>query len=149
MPYRLEPTHAGEQDAQATITRYVAEKRAAMEAQAALWAEDRLLIDEIETLARGIIRHYLLWEARQRGPFSMENLEFVTLEQEFAVPIWNPETYAIHPTAFFEGKWDGLVRRRDNGDLYIWEMKTTRSIPGRVAMLLNDDQATEYMNAAR
>jgi CRISPR/Cas system-associated exonuclease Cas4 (RecB family) len=147
--YALERYYAGETDAQATITAYVAEKRATMESQATLWAEDLMQIDEIETLARGIIRHYLLWEARQKGPFSMENLEFLTLEQEFGVPIWNPETDETHPHAYFEGKWDGLVRRRDTGDLYIWEMKTTRSIPGRVAMLVNDDQATEYMNAAR
>lgn len=112
-------------------------------------AVDEQVFREQEELSIGIMEHYARWEKRQKGPFSLNNLEFVTLEQEFLVPIIHPSSGAVANWAVFGGKWDGLVRRKDTGGVYIWELKTTKSILHRARMLANDMQCTWYMNAAR
>ena len=116
---------------------------------ASLIASDLSKLEEQRELALGMLQHYQLWEKRQRGPFSMNNLEFLTIEQEFAVPIVNPVTGVYSTKACFSGKWDGLVRRIDNGDVFIWELKTTKSIGHRAKMLSNDIQCSMYLNAAK
>jgi len=147
--FTLERYYACETDWEQTIVKFVEEETALIKQNGVIWEQERDMIDEQVEMAYGIVRHYLAWENRQTGPFSLKNLEFITLEQEFACPIWNPSTGEILTSAYFAGKWDGLVRRKDNGDIYIWELKTSRSIPQRAALLPNDDQATEYLNAAR
>lgn len=147
--YTLERYYAGETNWEEIIVRFVDDETKLIKQSGAIWEQEQGMINEQTEMAFGMIKHYLAWEARQSGPFTLRNLEFITLEQEFACPIWNPFTGEIMPDAFFAGKWDGLVRRRDNGDIYIWELKTSRSIPQRAALLPNDDQATEYLNAAK
>jgi len=116
---------------------------------ASLVADDLRMLEEQRELALGMLEHLAAWEKRQRGPFSLANLEFLTLEQDFKVPIVHPLTGEVNLLACFAGRWDGLVRRRDNGDVYIWELKTTKSIGHRAKMLSNDIQCSYYLNAAR
>lgn len=113
----------------------------------------RMMPDEIEELKnellliKGMLEHYALWENRNVGPFALRNLEFLSVEQEFNVPIVHPATGEVHKRARYAGKWDELVRRRDNGDVYVWEIKTTSRPEQRAKMLLNDPQCTHYLNA--
>lgn len=116
---------------------------------ASLIAGDLSMMEEQRQLAMGMLEHYARWEKRQRGPFSQSNLEFISAEQEFLVPIVHPVTGEVATWANFGGKWDGLVRRRDTGEVFIWELKTTKSITHRAKMLANDIQCSFYINAAR
>jgi hypothetical protein len=79
----------------------------------------------------------------------MSNLEFITVEQSFQVPILHPETGEPIDWGFFAGRWDGLVRRKDNGWLFNWELKTARSPEQRISTLDNDLQCSYYQLIGR
>lgn len=132
-----------------TLPEFVEKETELIRASAGLWDQDREMIEEQTAMAEGMMQHYLQWEPRQKGPFAMSNLEWLTVEQKFRVPLIHPITLRKHPRAFFAGKIDGLVRRNDNGDVYIIEWKTAKSIPQRARTLPNDEQATAYLNAMR
>lgn len=134
---------------QETLPPFVEQETELIRASVGLWEQDREMIAEQVRMAEGILTHYFMWEPRQKGPFAMSNLEWLTVEQNFKVPLVHPATLRKHPRAFFAGKIDGLVRRKDNGDLYIIEWKTSKAIPNRARTLPNDEQATAYLNAMR
>lgn len=124
-----------------------------------LWAEIEPQVAEQMELVRGMMDHYYEWEDNQKGPFSYRNLEVITMEQAFRVPILHHATKPAdfgsiekwHPfdKAVFAGRLDGIVRRRDTGQVYIREDKTTRAIPSRVRLLANEYQPTGYSYAFR
>lgn len=124
-----------------------------------LWAEIEPQVTEQMELVRGMMDHYYEWEDNQKGPFSYRNLEVLSMEQAFRVPILHHATAVAdfgdiskwHPfdKAVFAGRLDGLVRRKDTGQVYIREDKTTRAIPSRVRLLANEYQPTAYSYAVR
>jgi hypothetical protein len=123
---------------------FVQEETTEMQKRLQLWDEEKRMIQENTDLADGMLEHYFAWERRQQGPYSMKNLEFVTLEQNFQIPIMAPDTGRPVDWAFFAGRWDGLIRRKDNGWLFNWELKTARSPDQRAETLKNDLQCTYY-----
>lgn len=108
-----------------------------------LWDSEKGTFAEQIQLIRDLIAHYSLWISQDTKAYSDKNLEFISLEEEFQIPI--PRM----PYATFGGRLDGLVRHKVTGDYWIWETKTARSIPELINTLANDEQSGLYMYAAR
>lgn len=117
-----------------------------------MWpSEQEELAGQIKLLD-GILAHYMLWVKGARHSkmkYGDHNLEFISLETEFQTPLRTPITNRVSPKVFLEGRFDGLVRHKPTNELWIWEMKTTRSIPEFEQTLANDDQAGIYILAAQ
>lgn len=109
---------------------------------------DRELMDREFELAIGILSHYVLWQAHDNSITSDQNFEFIQLESLFKVPLRTPKG---KPSAkmLSAGRFDGIVKRLDNGKLYLWENKTTRSISERLKMLELEEQTDTYLLAAQ
>lgn len=155
--HALERWYAGAASFEDSIGSFLAAEVTKISSYAAIWEEEGRMFAEQSDLALAMLRHRRLWEDRMSGankhtltyPFALSNLEFISLEQSFKVPVRNPATGRVSKKIFFAGKLDGIVRRRDTGDLWIWEEKTARSVEQRIRMLDNDPQATAYLWALR
>lgn len=100
---------------------------------------------ESETLAINLVDNYIRWQRTDRTWLADRNFEFIAPEQEFKVLLWQTTRARV----WLVGRFDGIVRRRDNGLLYLWEIKTTRSIAEREKQLDFDEQTSAYLYAAR
>lgn len=105
------------------------------------------LRDQVK-LVRGMLNHYVLWASRYAGAMRDQELEFVYVEKEFRVPLRHPDG-AVSPNIVFAGRFDGIARHLPTGKLWLWEMKTCRSIPERYDQLVMDEQASGYCIAAQ
>lgn len=117
----------------------------------ALWPQEEEKIQEQIDLLVGMIQHYGLWiesEAQLPSKWADSNLDFIALETEFSVPIRTPSGRAS-PRVFLAGRMDGVVRLKDDGSVWLWEVKTSVSIQGLKDSLANDPQAGAYILAAR
>jgi hypothetical protein len=102
-------------------------------------------------LAEDMVYNYSLWCAERDAegmPFADNNLEFISMEQTWEMPAITPGGRGS-PRVFFEGRFDGLVRRKDTDDLWLFETKTSANPKGLIRSLLNDNQATMYIMAAQ
>lgn len=114
------------------------------------WTRYTEMFDEQVDLIYGMMDHYALWvegKLHNNMPFGDLNLEFIEMETSFVVPFY---TYSGRqsPRVQFGGRFDGIVRRKDDGSLWLWETKTARSIPELQRTLDNDEQAGAYIYAA-
>jgi len=111
--------------------------------------EAEQMADNLE-LSFAMMKHYHQWVRRfnHAGPWSDDNLEFISMETEFKVPFqnmlghWSKDWY-------FAGRFDGIVKNIKTGEHWIWESKTTRSTKELANSLWNDNQANAYMIAAQ
>jgi hypothetical protein len=131
------------------LDRFIDKEVEAMAEAGELWDKEQEVLTEQIELLRGMLAHYELWAPRQEGHFSDANLNFISLETEFSVPLRNPLSGRASPRVFLEGRFDGLVQRRDNGTFWLWETKTARSIDMLAESLFNDFQAGAYLIAAQ
>lgn len=102
-------------------------------------------------LAEDMIYNYNLWlkERDYEGvPYADSNLEFISMEQTWEIPAITPSGRGS-PRVYFAGRFDGLVRRKDTGELWLFETKTSQNPKGLIRSLQNDNQATMYVMAAR
>lgn len=126
-------------------------EREKMEAAGTLWDEEKEMLDEQSQFARGLIDHYFVW-VNSKGHNASEwgdmNLEYLDMETNFVVPLLTEEN---NPSNRVElgGRFDGIVRRRDDGSLWLFETKTTRSIAELQKTLAWDEQAGGYIYAAQ
>jgi hypothetical protein len=127
------------------------EHRKEVDAQVgSLWKTESAYIDELFGQSLGLAEHYVLWANNSDVD---KHLTFITLEQEFRIPIRAFD--AKHPNgflsrrAFLAGRFDGVVRDERDGTLWLWEIKTARSIEERVRWLPLDEQANIYCLAAQ
>lgn len=112
-----------------------------------LWPQE---IDEIRNVvveAKQILEHYRIWARAYRGPFNDDEFDFISHERVFCVPFMRPDGTA-DPDMLQEGRFDGLVRRKSDGTVWLWEVKTARSIKERIQMLPYEMQASAYCRAA-
>ena len=119
-----------------------------MEENGTLWPSEESTFEEQELLIRGLLWHYKLWVDQDEKKYSDSNLDFIELETEFEVPLPTLSGRAAKRMTF-GGRFDGLVRHKDTGDLWIYEAKTTRSIEELVRSLSNDEQCVAYLYAAK
>jgi len=113
------------------------------------WPQELEMIREQTDLIRGMLEHYYTWIRKQKNkPFSDDNLRFVSLETEFNVPLRTPSGRAS-PKVALEGRFDGVVQRIAEGDWWLWETKTAKTIEGLTNTLDNDSQCGAYLLAAQ
>ena len=131
-----------------SITAFLKLEHETMEQNGTLWPEEEMSFADQELLIRGLLWHYKLWVDQDKQKYSDANLEFIEMETEFEVPM---PTLTGRPAArmTFGGRFDGLVRHKETGALWIYEAKTTRSIEELVRSLANDEQCGAYLYAAK
>ena len=101
-------------------------------------------------LAEDMFYNYSLWikEKNLEGaPYADSNLEYISTETNWEIPAITPKGRKS-PRIYFAGRFDGLVRRVDTGELWLFETKTSQNPTGLIRSLQNDNQATMYMMAA-
>lgn len=130
-----------------TLDTYFKLEEGAMDEIAGLWPGERAAFDEQIELVRSMIDHYAMWQAQDTRVYSDRNLEFVSLEQGFEIPLPAPDG-GFHPTATLAGRFDGVVRHTPTDTFWLWETKTTRSIAELTNSLVNDEQCGVYAYAA-
>lgn len=109
---------------------------------------DRVLNPDDVSLGAGMLEHYRLWVRNMPGLYADPYLDFIDLERRFCVPMRDAQGRASR-RLFHEGRLDGVVRHIETKELYLWEIKTTRSTIDREASLLHDEQTLSYINAAQ
>jgi hypothetical protein len=127
---------------------FMAHEQKLMDEAGKLWPAEAQIVQDQLALCAGMLNHYALWIDSEQSRWSDDNLEFITLEESFSVPFFTPSGYRS-PKIYLGGRRDGLVRRRDDGTYWIWEVKTTRSIDELRRSLDNDEQAGTYLLAAQ
>ncbi len=116
-----------------------------------LWPKEEQAVQEQIDLIVEMLRHYEIWISTMTpgvSKWSDDNLEFLALETEFAVPLYSKKGRKSSKV-FLEGRMDGVVKLRSDGSVWIWETKTTRSIDELKRSLPNDMQAGAYIYAAQ
>jgi hypothetical protein len=118
----------------------------------ALWPEELEVVETHIAFAKELLFHHGLWEKSYKGEFCDDEIEFLSHEKVFRVPLLGPGGSSIvdedgNPI-FFEGRMDGLIKHLPTGELWVYELKTARSIHERVRLLGNDGQVTAYCMAA-
>lgn len=112
-------------------------------------ALDEELFSEQMQLATGMLEHYDVWiHNAPQTTWSDDKFDFLKWEHEWKLPLMTP-TQRLSPNILLGGRFDGLVRRKDDNTLWLWETKTTRSIQELADTLWNDLQATIYCWAAQ
>lgn len=131
-----------------TVDTFLNSEEVNMDQLEALWPMEEKALDEQIFLIRQLIDHYALWTAQDRSKYSDANLEFISLEEQFELPMPLPGG-GFHDTITIGGRLDGMVKHKDTGKLWIWETKTAKAIGGLVNTLSNDEQCGLYIYAAR
>lgn len=109
----------------------------------ALW-----VLEGYTETARSILHWYYRWiksEDHRNHPWGDPSLEFLEQEPTFEVSL----PYTSMTGRCLGGRFDGLVRRRDDGSLWLFETKTTVSIQNLQKSLRFDEQAGAYIYAAQ
>lgn len=99
--------------------------------------------EDDDLLVLEILENYIRWiesPIMQANEWGDNNLEYVSMEIPFQIPI------SGH---IFGGRADGLIRRKDTGDLYLLEIKTSAYPPGLIASLHRELQNKAYIWAFR
>lgn len=109
--------------------------------------EERPVFDEQVVMARELLDHYVEWTTHAKSNWSDDKFDFLKYEHQWNLPLITP-TGRVSSQITLGGRFDGLVRRRDDGTLWLWETKTSRSISELADTLWNDIQATIYAWAA-
>lgn len=113
-----------------------------------LFESEEELMDEQLFLANQMLAHWRKWCRSYTGPFNDREVEFISHEKVFRVPLLGfdgkPVMAADGLPIWLEGRIDGLLRHIPTGEVWLYELKTARSIDERVRLLDNDGQASMY-----
>lgn len=145
--YAMQQYYENGEEMCSAAERYIKEEIERMQQVGALWDVEKERIEDQTALVYGMLAHYQSWARTEKGVWSDQNLNFIALETEFDVPLHNPRGRAS-ARVHLEGRFDGVVQRKDDGTFWIFETKTTRSIKELQDSLYNDEQAGAYMIAA-
>lgn len=104
---------------------------------------NRPKIAEWVAFVKAVLGHYTQWARSFNGPFNDRQLDFINVEQAFNVPMRTSRGFYSRRLRK-AGKFDGIVRYRVDNRLYLWEIKTTKSIAQRVRQLDLEEQADSY-----
>jgi hypothetical protein len=132
-----------------SLKRFLEIELAEMEKTGRLWPQEQSKMDEQIALMMGMLSHYNLWVTKDRTTrLRDENIEWLSFEREFSVPLYNPYTGNKSSKVYLAGRFDGLVKLLPEGGIWIWETKSTRSIFELENSLANDEQCGAYIYAA-
>lgn len=125
------------------------ERKGMIERTGAMWEKEEEKVQEQVDLIVGMLEHYDTWVKKQHDQrWSDDQFQFIVMETEFSVPLRTPSGRAS-PRVYLAGRFDGVVARHDDGSIWLWETKTTRSIDEMTKSLANDEQCGAYMYAAQ
>jgi len=116
-----------------------------------LWPQEEMRVQEQIDLIVAMLQHYEMWISNMnvdQTRWHDDNLDFLALETHFEVPIRTP-TGRASPKFYLAGRMDGVVRLRSDNSIWIWEVKTSRSIKELTRSLANDPQTGAYIYAAK
>ena len=113
-----------------------------------IYAANEPTINEQAEFCKAMLAHYLQWATSYNGPFNDRDLDFINVEQSFNVPMRTPRNFIARGYRL-AGKFDGVVRHKKDDQLYLWEVKTTKSITQRLKQLDLEEQADAYAIAAQ
>lgn len=130
-----------------SLDQFLKDEKKEIEKIAKLWPAEEASFDEQIEMMRGILGHYKLWVEHDHKMYSDENLEFISLEQEFDVPMLTAKG-RVSKKMRLGGRFDGVVLHKPTEEYWIWECKTTRSVSELVNSLANDEQCGAYIYAA-
>lgn len=137
----------------------------------AIWDDERNMINESHRLTTAMLKHYALWH---RDMKLSDKWEVIGTEQLFTVPIPVPQRVLagmshcdkmaagmrlkFHDDARImawysgriqlSGRFDGLIRERGTGDIYLLEFKTARTL-ANTRWVMRGLQGTAYVYAAQ
>jgi hypothetical protein len=113
-----------------------------------LFESEETLMDDQLFLANQMLSHHQLWTRRYKGPFNDREIEFISHEKPFRVPLLNFDGNQVIAAdgqpVWLEGRIDGLLRHLPTNEIWLYELKTARSVDERIQLLPNDGQATMY-----
>ena len=132
-----------------SLAEYLEQEEKSMAEAGDLWPQEKSMFAEQIYLLGGMLKHYNQWISRDKTRWADDQLEVIAMETEFQVPLTNPLTGEDSEDLFLEGRFDGIVQRKDDGSLWLWEVKTTRSIKELSDSLRLDEQAGAYLLAAQ
>ena len=132
-----------------SLAEYLKEEYRSMEEAGKLWPQEEEAFANEVFLQANMLKHYQMWISRDKSRWSDDNLKVVAMETEFNVPLVDPTTGEESDKIFLEGRFDGIVQRKDDDSLWLWEVKTTRSIKELSSSLRLDEQAGAYLLAAQ
>lgn len=130
-----------------SLDQFLKDEKTEIDKIGVLWPSEESSFDEQIEMMRSILGHYKLWVEHDHKMYSDENLEFISLETEFDVPMVTPGG-RVSKKMRLGGRFDGVVKHIPTGDYWIWECKTTRSVRELIDSLSNDEQCGVYMHAA-
>lgn len=130
-----------------SLSKFLHNERAAM---GDLWPQEEAQVSEQIDLLVGVLQHYEVWTENMQdaGKWADDNLEFIALETPFTVPLRNHRGQKSRKIVL-SGRMDGVVRVKSDNTVWIWEIKTTRSIKELQRSLANDPQTGAYIYAAQ
>lgn len=130
-----------------TLSMYLKSEADTMQKVGEMWNHEKTSFNEQLDLIDALLQHYSLWVAQDHSLFSDENLEFISLETPFEIPMPTGKK-SVSKTMTLGGRFDGVVRHKPTGKYWIWETKTTRGIQELTRSLSNDEQSGLYIYAA-
>ena len=117
-----------------------------MEKLGVLWPDEVAIIEKDRALGVGMLENYMRWVHSYEAPD--ERWEIIATEQAFGpLPLFNPQGRKSN-RVFLAGRFDGIIRDRETGLLWLREFKTAGREPNPDWLEL-DDQLVTYCNAAQ
>ena len=123
-----------------------------------MWDDERKMINDSYRLSLSMLKHYAQWHDENK---LSEKWEVIATEQLFTVPIpvpsdihYDGDYYSTKLHAYVSskmqlaGRFDGLIKERSTGDVYLLEFKTARSI-ANIRWVMRGLQGTAYVYAAQ
>jgi hypothetical protein len=109
-----------------------------------LWEQERDMINEMYALGHVMLEHYGLWI-----PERDKDLEVLGTEYKFKHPVPAPAGYTGRrgQRMVLAGRFDGVVRERSTGDVYLLEFKTTSRL-SNARWTMRSLQSSSYAWAA-
>jgi len=108
-----------------------------------LWDAEKDMLQEVRTLGLGMLKHYALWSVTVDYRYTL-----LSTEQLCSIPLPTVEMgNSWSPDLDYVGRFDGIVRNIYNGNFYVLEFKTTKSLT-RMSGTFRGMQPTAYVWAA-
>lgn len=141
----LEHWHRDRVDFKASLDAFVNKELLELRKNPSAYAAAEAEISEQVELVRGLLDHYAVWQRYDQSPLADRNWETLEAEHKFRLPLWKNSRKAV----YYAGTYDRVMRHKETGEIYLEEIKTTRSITERIRQIDFDEQTRAYLLAAQ
>jgi hypothetical protein len=140
----LEHYHKWGLDFKASLDAFVNKELLELRKNPAAYAAVEAEISEQLDLVQGLLDHYAVWQRYDQSTMADRNWETIDAEHKFKLPLWRNTRRAVT----YAGTYDRVIRHKETGEIYLEEIKTTRSITERIRQIDFDEQTRAYLLAA-